>query len=365
MAQSLPFFKKLSFIAHLTGARASRGHLPVWRQASEMILLRALNGIGPEYYHTAGFWRRGVDWQRKRSHLGARDYERLLAQLNPPEYRKLSQNKLSESALLAFLNVPSTRYIGYFQAQRGTSRTGKPLTSLSDLLALLSRKNIRAVCCKPLEGWAGQGVCAFALPDNTPKNSVLNLQTGSLDTTDHFTRQHLAAVAGPGMVVEEYLKQHPDLSAFNPSSLNTLRIWVFKNRGGECTSLGGYLRIGRTGSIVDNQSAGGIVARVDQETGVLAAAHDGLPSHEVYAKHPDSGAQIEGEVVPMWPEARKLAEDALGIFPKLRFAGLDIAIAPDTPRVVELNVKPDLTGAAYMDLPFSQIMDDRKINGCG
>ena len=114
--------------------------------------------------------------------------------------------------------------------------------------------------------------------------------------------------------------------------------------------------MGRAGSIVDNQSAGGIVAKVDTKSGILSAGSDGLPDYSYYEVHPDSKVQLQGLTVPFWDEAKQLAEQALSVFPNLRFAGLDIAIGKTAPCVVELNVSPDKEGAAFMGLPSGRYL---------
>lgn len=49
---------KLLHVLELSRRRARDGHLGVMRQLGEMVVLFALRGVGPGYYHTAGFWRR-------------------------------------------------------------------------------------------------------------------------------------------------------------------------------------------------------------------------------------------------------------------------------------------------------------------
>jgi glutathione synthase/RimK-type ligase-like ATP-grasp enzyme len=43
----------------------------------------------------------------------------------------------------------------------------------------------------------------------------------------------------------------------------------------------------------------------------------------------------------------------------MSFAGLDIAIGPDGPHVIELNVYPDKQGAAHLDLSHAAFFDQR------
>ena len=159
-----------------------------------------------------------------------------------------------------------------------------------------------------------------------------------------------------GVLIENYFVQHPTLAAFNPESVNTCRLWVLAKNNFSARSVLGYLRIGRKGSLVDNQSRGGIVAPIELETGRTKRAIDGLPQRREYPFHPDHGAPIEGQDLPFWNESKALAESCLASFPGLGFAGLDIGISPSGPAVLEMNVQPDREGAAFVDLPSGQVL---------
>jgi glutathione synthase/RimK-type ligase-like ATP-grasp enzyme len=58
-------------------------------------------------------------------------------------------------------------------------------------------------------------------------------------------------------------------------------------------------------------------------------------------RHPNSGAQIQGRIVPQWAEMRDLAERAHRAFDDRVVVGWDIAPTPDGPILVEGNGGPD------------------------
>ena len=147
----------------------------------------------------------------------------------------------------------------------------------------------------------------------------------------------------------------PAYAAFNPTSVNTLRIWVLNQEHGPAVRLA-YLRIGREGSLVDNHAAGGIVAPVDLESGRLAAAHDGNPTQAIFSVHPDHGAAIESVVLPRFDEAAALARKCLRALPRLNFAGVDVAMTSGGPVIVESNSQPSREGAAYVGLPTRDVL---------
>jgi hypothetical protein len=157
-------------------------------------------------------------------------------------------------------------------------------------------------------------------------------------------------------VLEEYLEQHERMRAFNPTSVNTMRIWVFCRGEAPPVLLGGYLRIGRGGSL-RGQSNERRHRRQDRlrhrETG---ARHERLrgpalvrcPSRPRRAHRGGDRALLE-----RGHEPRHLP---LVLFPNIRFAGFDIAVSARSPVVIELNVFPDLLGAALMELPLRPLL---------
>ncbi|MFV0278864.1 MAG: sugar-transfer associated ATP-grasp domain-containing protein [Parahaliea sp.] len=167
---------------------------------------------------------------------------------------------------------------------------------------------------------------------------------------------HLLDNIAKGWVIEQYIKQHDLLMRLNASSVNTLRIWLLQQQG-EVRLLGAILRIGRKGNVVDNSSRGGLLAKVDLATGKLEKAKNAVIFPDFHTHHPDSGAQIENLTLPFWVECQELAKQALRVFPKASFTGLDMAITATGPVVVELNLEPDRITARNFDRPLMDLLN--------
>jgi hypothetical protein len=95
---------------------------------------------------------------------------------------------------------------------------------------------------------------------------------------------------------------------------------------------------------VDNLHAGGIGALVDIDTGRLGQASNLGSDARLgwFASHPDTGAPIEGRVIPRWTETKAAALAAHRQFTDRVVVGWDIAILDDGPIIVEGNGNPDL-----------------------
>jgi hypothetical protein len=315
-----------------------------------MALLRMLHGVGPRYYHTAGFWRRDLSWRDKTNQLSAKEYRRRVRLLNPLSYRKLSQNKIPEKAVLTLFGVATPRFLGRLNARGGCDPACHPLRHAADLERLARDRQATRLVFKQLEGWGGKGVHIPVIEHGQIMTFREADQTTVRDVPA-YCAEILQLDRGGDWIVEEYFEQHPILSAINPTSVNTVRIWVTDGGSEGQQVLTAYLRIGRANMFVDNASSGGIVASIDLASGQLRAAQDAHAEHNVYPRHPDHGAPIDGIVLPHWEAVREIAKHALSVFPGLRFAGLDVAIGPSGPIILELNVSPDREGAAFTDCP--------------
>ncbi|HHH39726.1 MAG TPA: hypothetical protein ENK50_09145 [Sedimenticola sp.] len=345
--------EKLVHYARLIHKRAAQGQLPASRQLLEMLILWLWRGQGPGYYQMAGFWRREIPWGDKIAHMNSREYRAAVNRLNPPAYHKLSQNKLAEKGIMALFGIAGTEYLGYLEHSVGVDSHGERLRSTEELERLLRAFPGDAICFKPVESWAGQGFLSLEIQDFRRSGSLRPMHGGEPLTAGELYEQ-LGIGRGRGFIIESYFRQHDWYARLNPSSVNTFRLWVVADRGAAETRVG-YLRIGRAGSMVDNQSAGGIVAPLDLESGRLGPALDGLPGRETWTAHPDTGTPIAGESPPFLDESKALAEHCLDCFPGLRFAGVDVAVGPDGPVIIEMNVSPDREGAAFADRPTKQV----------
>jgi hypothetical protein len=348
--------EKLRVYGQLMQRRARQGHLSTYRQLIETFVLWIWRGQGPGYYHTAGFWRREISWQDKVLHMNMREYRVEITRFNNPRYQKLSQNKIPEKGILSLFGIPGTGFLGYLHKFGGMDKKGNPLRTPADLGQLVQTLSIDRICFKPAESWAGQGFVSADI-SNYGDTGFLRLPKNEEDvsTEDLFFRI-LKIDKGGDAIIETYFEQHEWYSHLNLSSVNTFRLWVVQ-KGNEVNTKLGYLRIGRAGSMVDNQSSGGIVAAINLETGVLDAAIDGMPTRETWSSHPDTGAPIEGQKPPLFEEAKKLAERSICCFPGLGFAGVDVAVGKDGPIIIELNVNPDREGAAFTDIPTRMVFN--------
>ena len=98
-------------------------------------------------------------------------------------------------------------------------------------------------------------------------------------------------------------------------------------------------------NIADNYwRPGNLVADIDEKTGAIRRVVRGKgPDLETLTHHPDSGALLVGQTLPMWSELMSLVHDTGRLYAPLGYQSLDVTIAKDGPTVVEVN-----SGSSFM-----------------
>lgn len=146
-------------------------------------------------------------------------------------------------------------------------------------------------------------------------------------------------------VVQPRLDNHPALDDIANGALSTLRVLTCKNEEGRsiATNVAFRMAVGRN-NVVDNFHQGGLAAPVDMATGRVGAASDigRYPAIGWRTRHPVSGAEFEGRILPHLRQAIELACVADAAFPWRIAIGWDVALLKDGPMIIEGNGKPDL-----------------------
>lgn len=345
---------KIPYIIDLCRRRAREGHLPVYRQLFEIMVLQITRGIGYDMYHYAGMWERTATWEYKRSFLSYRDFGNKVYQLNSRKFHGMSQYKPFEKAFFNQCHIPNAAYLGTLNEHSGFANDGQPLRSPGDLASLLENHEGKRICVKPVQGSNGRGFKAYHVRKKNGEPILQHLSGG-----DEYTVNELFALlvdeSSEGWLLEEYVEQHPVLKAFNPSSLNTIRMFLYQKANGEIIPLKSFLKTGKPGELIDKTENGGASVFIDQETGVLLDGFNWSPEMRPLHEHPGTGVPFAGVQIPFWKEAEAMAVSALKSFAGTRFIGVDIAITEQGPLMVEMNVHPDADCMPVLRLQTARI----------
>lgn len=202
---------------------------------------------------------------------------------------------------------------------------------------------------KTLRGSGGTGAEAWLyLPDGLYRSL---LDEECLSQSDLLER---IKEGDQDVVIQTRLLNHDAIRDLSNGALTTVRVLTLLNERDACEATHAGLRMAiGANRLVDNSHAGGIIAAVDMKTGKLGLATDiGLrPTIGWRTHHPDTGALIEGRVLPFWPETVALACRAHAVFAPRVIIGWDIAITSKGPVLIEGNGAPgiDLLQRAYRE----------------
>lgn len=341
--------KKIKYVFGLCRKRQQEGHLSAVRQIMEIIWLTLTRGLGYSTYHYAKMWHKDARWAYKTAFLSHRDYGKKVFELNERKYHGITQFKPTEKAFFQFFNIPCVPFVGVLNEYWGVTHQGAALQNEEQFRQLLAQNTGKKVCFKLLEESGGKGFKAYEILEGDDGPLARHVSTGEILSLSALYEK-LMAESDEGWLMEKYITQHPIVSKLNPSSINTIRMYVFQDKTGNVAFLEAFLRIGKAFSLVDNTAAGGFVARIDHEGGRLGKICIFMPEMILLSGHPDHGTLVEGVTIPFWAEAQELGIRTLGALPNTRFAGLDIAITEDGPILVEVNVQPDLDGLSFMQI---------------
>lgn len=192
-------------------------------------------------------------------------------------------------------------------------------------------ENLDNAIIKPSMSTRGQGVQA------------LNIHNGISDT-DHKSIHQIFDDYQQNFLVQERIQQHPALEALNPTSANTIRLLSYRN-GMDIIILYTVIRIGKLNQVIDNESAGGISARINAD-GTLAKYAYGAPGNDMVT-HTDTGIELNGYAIPSYQKVIETVKELHYQLPYFDIAAWDFAVDVNgDPVFIEWNANPDLSQTA-------------------
>lgn len=202
-----------------------------------------------------------------------------------------------------------------------------------NILDLLSQcPNDSKIIIKPtVGGESGRGVTMYEKSSKSESFHLKGYPQTILD--EEQLNSH-----GSNFIIQEAIDQHPYISQFNPSSINTLRIATYRSVKDESIHiLSSVIRIGNNGSVVDNLHAGGKMVKIDSE-GFLANY-----CTDQYAQRQDSHNGIDFSKntyqIPNWDKVISFAKEVSSKILNARLVQLDVTMdGSGEPKLIEFNV---------------------------
>lgn len=198
--------------------------------------------------------------------------------------------------------------------------------------SLLNSISDRSIVIKPsVGGESGIGVRIF---QKSGQNWV-NLTS----PTEKLNIDLLTDQLGLNYIMQAGIEQHEYISRFNYTSVNTLRLAVYRSvKDNTCHILGAILRIGKAGSMVDNAHSGGFFVGING---------DGTLCHKLCNQWGETITHFNGIdfsqnfIYPNWTQVVEFAKNVGQHIIHHRLLALDIALDKSgTPILIEYNIMP-------------------------
>jgi hypothetical protein len=225
---------------------------------------------------------------------------------------------------------------GLFDPGVGFTSAGASLKTGTDFDNFLRNLDTQQLAIKPVLGSKGHGIY---LVDQISRDDQikLTLASGEQIGSQELVAKMLANPLTKAHIIQERVKQHPDLDKIYSGSLNTIRIAVLRRSNGEPYFWFAALWTGaRPGP--DNISLGGLAIYIDLQTGILGhGRYNYKPVAEKTEVHPVSGYNFYGMPMPYWKEIIELVKKAMHCMPYFVGVGWDVAVSDQGPMLIEGN----------------------------
>lgn len=205
------------------------------------------------------------------------------------------------------------------------------IEQLTDSLLLQKVQQFDTIVIKPtIDSHSGSGVMLF---EKNPDGSYTRMQGTELLTVDFLKKQY-----GEDFIIQERLPQSEFMNRFNPTSVNTLRMAVYRSvKDDSYVVTGAAVRMGGNGSLVDNATVGGAFVGINSD-GTLGKWASS--SHaDFYTTHNGIDFSKEEIRIPDYDRIKAFAIDVARRVPHHRLFAMDIMIDRDgNPRLIEFNL---------------------------
>lgn len=244
--------------------------------------------------------------------------------LNPIPYRTYYSDKNMFASICGKENVVTTIAC---RINGGQLLDGdlKPIKSSLDVLL----EDYDKVLLKPsIDSKGGSGIMLFKRDGNVFRSG------------DVLLNEAMLMNYGDDFAVQELVEQHNELASLNPSSVNTLRVAVYRSITDEKAHvIASFIRIGSAGMFVDNACMGGKYAGVDIDTGRVAASLRDM-NGGIYTSHNGIDFSKLEFYIPGW---QIIKDKCLEIAEKIvhhRLIAFDMTLTNDMkPILIEFNVE--------------------------
>lgn len=196
--------------------------------------------------------------------------------------------------------------------------------------------------------------------------ALLSVDGGNLasSTGTRVTTDELLVKYSSNYVIQKVIEQHSFYKRFNPSSVNTVRMFTYRSPVDESIHiLHTVFRVGAPGKITDNQASGGFACGVNEEGRITGKAVDkyGNSYTVINNINLEKGQRLEG-----FDELSKCAITVASHFYYSRLLGFDLCIDSDgKARIIEVNnLNHEINFFQMLDGPLFKEFTEEVVSWC-
>jgi hypothetical protein len=202
------------------------------------------------------------------------------------------------------------------------------IIEFSYLEKLLQKNVYEKLFVKPADGEGGYGIYIFHLDSNNnyvTKDDLL------------FNEAFLKRIGKKNdYIIQPGLVQDIEISRLYNHSVNTFRI-ATENIDGNVRLLCATLRLGRSGTEVDNSAQNGLIVKIDLDSGALNQSATS-EQNEYFEDHPDTHFVFKGYKISQWCTVKDFTIESAQKLPQFVYLGWDIALTKNGPVALEINL---------------------------
>ena len=247
-------------------------------------------------------------------------------------------NKKEKSHLLNNKFETYQYFKDYFMRDVIVCRTEKDFTEFSEF----SVKHPEFVV-KPVDMGGGKGVykaSVAGMNEEEKKAYFLNLLSeGKTNMVKYMGGKE------PSILLEELIDQDDRIAAFNPESVNGVRLCTIL-KDNDVMIFQSWLKIGRGGNFLTSAVFGTMDAGIDIKTGIVDTAGF-TETGEIWYRHPDNNIEIKGFQIPRWDELISLAKECALKVPFFTYVSWDFALSKKGWCMMEGNYNGDFMWQLY------------------
>lgn len=206
-----------------------------------------------------------------------------------------------------------------------------PIESIDCAINNISKEINKLIIKKSIDSSSGKGV---AFIQRNEKGVFVDVSTKEI-----FTEKYLAKYFNQNYVVQKVMKQSDFMSQFCKTSVNTIRIAVYRSvKTNKPYVINTIIRIGKDGSLVDNAHAGGMFVGVDKN-GVLGK-YVCNQYGEMETIFNGVNFSINEYKIPNYDKIKEFAENVATALPHQRLLALDVMLDENNnPVLLEYNIR--------------------------